>query len=361
MTRHMFAGASSPIGFVDFFDDIMPLQHARKRYYLKGSSGSGKSTFMKKVAKKLDEMGFDVDLFHCANDSESLDALAVTEQGFCIIDATAPHSRDPQIPAAVDEIIDFAQFIVQDKINLHKDEIMNLMNCKKIINEKAADYFAAIGKIYQAERATKQAAVNKKALRKLTNFWFDYLTAHSKQNSLGEDRKFFLSAVTPDGLISYVDDFFDAFGYRVFRLFSEEEVGASIFLESIKSKANSIGLSTESCYNPFAPRQIEHLSLPQIKTAFVTADGIFGYRGNADETIDFSNCIVTSVLCDLKNDIEHNREMFDIILSETVRLMKESRKQHAKIEELFVDAMDFERADKKTDEFINNISVLFNK
>ena len=118
MSRHMFAGVSSPAGFIDHFDHIMPLETARKRYFLKGSSGSGKSTFMKKVVAKLELAGYETELFHCSNDAKSLDAVAVQSLRLCLVDATAPHSRDPYIPGSPDNIFDFASFLTYALLRL---------------------------------------------------------------------------------------------------------------------------------------------------------------------------------------------------------------------------------------------------
>ena len=90
MTRHLFAGAMTPTGFVDFFDHIMPIQKATRRYYIKGASGSGKSTFIKNMAAKYIADGHYVELFHCSNDWESLDGMGVPGLGLSIMDATAP-------------------------------------------------------------------------------------------------------------------------------------------------------------------------------------------------------------------------------------------------------------------------------
>jgi hypothetical protein len=102
-----FFGASTPEGLTDF---IPELTAGLTRYFIKGRPGTGKSTLMKAVAKKAEELGYDIDVYHCSLDPKSLDMVVVPELGFCIFDATAPHEYAPSLKH--DEIFDtYAAFI----------------------------------------------------------------------------------------------------------------------------------------------------------------------------------------------------------------------------------------------------------
>lgn len=98
---HRFLGAATPRGAVDF---VPNLTEGLKRYFIKGRAGSGKSTLLKKLAAAGIERGFDVEIYHCGFDPNSLDMVIVRELGFAIFDSTAPHEYFPD--RATDEIID---------------------------------------------------------------------------------------------------------------------------------------------------------------------------------------------------------------------------------------------------------------
>ncbi|MFX3631693.1 MAG: PRK06851 family protein [Candidatus Pristimantibacillus sp.] len=87
-----FLGAATPQGSVDF---VPNLTEGLNRYFLKGRAGSGKSTFLKKLAATATERGFDVEIYHCGFDSNSLDMVIVRELDFAIFDSTAPHEYFP--------------------------------------------------------------------------------------------------------------------------------------------------------------------------------------------------------------------------------------------------------------------------
>lgn len=91
--RHRFLGAATPQGAVDYVPNLTSdLAH---RYFIKGRPGSGKSTMLKKIAKQAEERGFDVEIYHCGFDPNSLDMVIVRDLGFAIFDSTAPHEYFP--------------------------------------------------------------------------------------------------------------------------------------------------------------------------------------------------------------------------------------------------------------------------
>lgn len=344
MTKHMFAGANTPIGFVDFFDNIMPLEKAKKRYYLKGSSGSGKSTFIKKISEEFEALKIDMEKFHCANDIDSLDALSVGSKGLCILDATQPHSRDPEIPIAIDRIIDFAKFIDKQKIDPYVDEIKSLLKAKKHLNEKVSAYLAAVGSIYLADNGAYKAALKKHYLNELLQKWLKLLDIEKTHSFSGIDRKLFISAITPDGFISFAKNHFE--GCKVYGLCGASGFVAHIFLSQLRDKANACGMNTESFYRPFAPEQLEYLHLPEINTAFAILDDHFGYDGDVKEKIDMSNCVK------LKTSEGGDCTLFHKTLKTIINLMYSSRTYHIKVEEIYSNAIDFEEVQRFTEKAI---------
>lgn len=99
---HRFLGAATPKGAVDFVPNLT--EGLAKRYFIKGRPGSGKSTMLKKLASTAIERGFDVEIYHCGFDPNSLDMIIVRELGFAVFDSTAPHEYFPDREG--DEIID---------------------------------------------------------------------------------------------------------------------------------------------------------------------------------------------------------------------------------------------------------------
>jgi len=106
---HRFLGAATSVGPIDFIDDLT--KNVQTRYFIKGRPGSGKSTMLKKIARAAKENGFDVEIYHCGFDPNSLDMVIVRKLGFAIFDSTAPHEYFPT--RENDSIIDMYQELIK--------------------------------------------------------------------------------------------------------------------------------------------------------------------------------------------------------------------------------------------------------
>jgi hypothetical protein len=107
--RHRFLGAATSKGAVDFVPSLTSGVH--KRYLIKGRPGSGKSTMLKKIAAEGERRGFDLEIYHCGFDPNSVDMLIIRELGLAIFDSTAPHEYFPSRDN--DEIIDMYEGIIE--------------------------------------------------------------------------------------------------------------------------------------------------------------------------------------------------------------------------------------------------------
>ena len=121
----LFAGANSGRGFVSFYDKIFSDPGILRRYLLVGGPGTGKSSFMRRVASAAESEGFDVRLYYCSSDHSSLDAIVI-ENTVAILDATAPHTAEPELAGAKDEIINLGQFWDSDMLFEKREQIRSV-------------------------------------------------------------------------------------------------------------------------------------------------------------------------------------------------------------------------------------------
>ncbi|MFD2446882.1 PRK06851 family protein [Bacillus sp. CGMCC 1.16607] len=137
--RHRFLGAATPKGAVDFVPNLT--ENLAKRYFIKGRAGSGKSTLLKKVAASAEERGFDVEVYHCGFDPNSLDMVIVREIGLAIFDSTAPHEYFPSNDS--DEIIDmYESLIAPGTDEIFAEDIGDISNRYKEKMKEATSHLA---------------------------------------------------------------------------------------------------------------------------------------------------------------------------------------------------------------------------
>ena len=129
-TVKRFFGASTPDGSVNYINELTG--NLKKRYFIKGRPGTGKSTFLKHLANKAKCAGLDTEIYYCSFDKDSLDMVVVPELGFCVFDSTAPHELFPKREG--DEIVDFytesGLFGVDEKYSDKLNDIKNRYNFK---------------------------------------------------------------------------------------------------------------------------------------------------------------------------------------------------------------------------------------
>lgn len=147
---HRFFGAATADGNLDYVPEVTA--SIPKRYFIKGRPGTGKSTFLKKLARAALNRGYTVERYHCSLDPKSLDLVAVRELGFCLLDSTAPHEYFPS--RSGDEILDMYQLCVtpgtdeayaaqlQNLQTAYKELVQTAVSCLKEA-KGAADRFDA--------------------------------------------------------------------------------------------------------------------------------------------------------------------------------------------------------------------------
>ena len=340
MIRHMFAGANTPEGFVGFFNEILLLDKTEKAVILKGSSGSGKSTFMKKFGKVYEDKGCDVEYIHCSNDADSLDGVCVPGLRIYVVDGTAPHAIDPVIPAGVEQIFNMGEFVDEKEIRSQKSELIELVREKTEVQKRVGNYLKAAKNVYNNnaiiyDRALNKVALNARIAEESTAF--KGLTA---LNKVGRNRHAFASAITPQGLKSFIDELSCG---KVKVLNAKDGMGADVLLADIQIAANRLGYDTESFYCPMKPSKTEHLIIPEQGLCYITANKYHKPSAQAESEVNFEE------LCEMpkgdSGEIEFNDGMFESLLKKTIDTMRVSLGLHEQIEKIYIAAIDFKKLD----------------
>ena len=149
-----FFGASTVKGSVNYVPDV--IRDIPQRYYIKGRPGTGKSTFLKKIAREAVARGFHTEIYHCSFDANSLDMVTVRELDFCIFDSTAPHEFFPKLPG--EEIIDiYARCVTPGTDEKYAEELAALDRTYKEKLAVASGYLKQVKKAYDQFEKTLPA------------------------------------------------------------------------------------------------------------------------------------------------------------------------------------------------------------
>ena len=343
-TRHFFAGVNSPSGFYSHFDMIAGDSECKRKIYIKGGPGTGKSSMMKKIAAFAAEEGYDTDVFHCSSDSASLDGVYIPKLKTAAVDATAPHGDDPDFPGANGELFNAAAFLRKDELKEHLSDIIYFASYKKNAFSRAYAYLAAAEPLLRNIEKTYREkmymhGVDIEAEKAIAKYMPDIIMPKT-----GKLRKLFLSAVCPEGYVNYLDS---AFSPRT--TVTVKGVGNRDFMAKVLSAALMRGFSAEAFYCPMAPSDApEHIIIPELKTAFTSYNHFHHFEGA--ETIDL-NEYMGGVPETADADW---REAENLLLAAQTAL-SDARTAHKCLEDFYVPAMDFEALSKEADKLINSI------
>ncbi len=137
-----FAAANTADGFVSFFDEVFFSPRIEQRYIIKGGPGTGKSSLMRRIARRAADSGFEVEYYYCSSDTDSLDGIIIDSR-VAVFDGTAPHSYDTVIAGARDEIVNLGDFWDSAALRGRVCEIEALAKDKKRAYSEAYGYLFA--------------------------------------------------------------------------------------------------------------------------------------------------------------------------------------------------------------------------
>ncbi len=342
--KHMFAGVNSPQGFFSRFDHIMPGAADRRKIFIKGGPGMGKSTLMKKVAARAAGEGLDCEVFHCSSDPASIDGVHIPALQTAILDATAPHNCDPVYPGIGGELFDVSTHIQKDKLKVDPDEITFQTMRKKRAFRKGYHYLAAALPLLRELDSEYMENTNVRgiyeAAEKLAARVFGTATCHGDVNA----RELFISAITPEGFVNYADTVFgDTYTVAV-----KGSFGTALFVRRFAEIAKLRGFSPVVFHCPMRPdEKPEHVYIPHLRVSLTTYD--FYTHASSGETLELDEYI------DHMPGIGESYSYAGTLMQRAIDAFAEAKTAHGFLESIYVPAMDFSALEARGQELINSI------
>ena len=249
--RTLFPGAMGPEGFISCFDHLMDDALLRRKLILKGGPGVGKSTFMRRVHAALCANGEPSTLSFCSGDPDSLDGVAVPHAGLLILDGTAPHIVDPEIPGARDSIINLGECLNEPAMRPRLSPIRACMADNAACSRRARACLAAAAALARENAAILQSAADTERLFRMTQALTQaVLVPSAPTESAPSMRPVITEAMTPKGEISLIAENAQP---RVIRLLFHWGMDGTPVLRQLSAAARAAGYSTEEHLCPTVP------------------------------------------------------------------------------------------------------------
>ncbi len=332
-TIHLFAGANSSRGFFSHYQ-YLAMDSLNRVFILKGGPGTGKSTIIQKVSRNYP---CSLEKYHCTAASDSLDGLFIPSQQVSIIDGTSPHTIDPHLPGAVQQVIDLGRYWDEKVLIAQRKKIQDLVAEKANRYKAAYGWLAVAGGLADQVQQLERTRVKLNA-REIAAHIKEYISTPSK----GIIRHAFATGITADGFVSFLPSlkvkhsFALVGGNRAFNSLVLVEISRHLSLHHIPALYLYCGLQ---------PQHLEHIYIPGELAIFSShqphlvkgIDGEFGpeYTGPSELESQVSNYI--------------ERAIDD---------MAKAAKLHSQLEEVYRSGMDYSEIARLPEKIVSDIENL---
>lgn len=350
-----FLGANTPRGFYSLYEDLIPRAEARAVYILKGGPGCGKSTLMKKTAAAAEAAGERVEAIRCSGDPDSLDALLLPDRGAALVDGTAPHVVEPVLPGAVDHYVDLGACYDAAALADLREELSAAMSGYRDCYDRAYRCLAAAEEIRVNCRSRLSSAwPAEKWEKRLRGILDRELRGHD--GGEGRVTRRFLSAVTCQGRLCLWETVTQQCG-KIYVL--EDSYGfAHRLLLPVVTAAAAAGQDVVVCLSPLDPERVEHVLLPGLSLAFVTASPALPFPGKACRRLRLDSLPDRELLRQLRPGLRFAQKVSDALIREAVGSLAEAKAMHDALEGLYNPHVDFARVDAIADEVISRLALV---
>lgn len=350
-TLNLFLAANSFEGFVSKFAECYKPYDGWKVYIIKGGPGTGKSSFMKFVAKKAHENDLVCLTCPCSSDPDSLDAVILPDKKTVILDGTAPHTLDPVYPAVCEEILNFGEFWDSEKLE-GKTEVLELTKENGRLHQTASRYLQAAGKLLTDNYKTALFCTDREKAEKFAKKLCKGLIP--KTDNTPYEWVGFLGGIGPKGLMGFSDTPEKICKHLVV-IKDKYYASSNLIMEEIRETALNNGYEIITFKNPFLPSIItDHIIIPELSLGFVTENDFltFGDNSRRINSVRFTDA---NQLKQNKQRMNFNKKAIDYLLKCSYSTLAEAKAVHDKLESYYIEAMDFEKLNDFKEKFCKKL------
>lgn len=338
-----FAASNSSEGFCSYYSDVFSPEKFYKIYVIKGGSGTGKSFFMKEIAKCAESKGVSVRYIYCSSDAESLDGIIINEQKIAILDGTFPHIYEPKYIGALESFVNLAEFLDEklltssrkliENISLEKhrgfERVYRELKSYREISENIVDIVAPCLKI---EKMKKYAKRFTDGINKGENNEEHLLTRSIGMRGLSSFDTYFENAK----IYYEINDYFES---------------AHFMMREIYSLMKERGANLRVSNNPIIKERLDALCETDSGLTF-EINNRFDDEGRS---INMKRFVDVDAIGKIRHEYRSLVRVRDNILSLVLDEFENIKKYHFILEEIYGSAMDFSAKEQFTHEFCNKI------
>ena len=349
-----FLGANSPQGFYSLYDQLIDPRQASAIYILKGGPGCGKSTLMRRIGARAEEMGERVEYIHCSGDPDSLDGIVLHNAKTALVDGTAPHIIEPRYPGVVESYVNLGDCYDKTGLSTVRAEIIGCMTGYKDCYKRAYRCLDAAAEIAEDMRSILSTrALEEKAAKRAHGIFSREIRATG--SGTGQITQRFLGAVTHRGQLTYYATAY-ALCKRIYLL--EDSCGLShLMLSHLLTDLSHTGYDVIACPSSMAPDRLEHLIIPELSLAFLSVPPGHSCPKRPYRRIHIDAMADPELIRRNKTRLRFSRRISAALIDQAVESLAQAKAMHDDLEALYNPYVNFDLVHRIADELSKAILI----
>lgn len=347
--RTFFLGANTQDGFYSLYREFAA-EPNDFLHIIKAGPGTGKSTFMRRIAQTAQERGYDVEYILCSGDPDSLDGIFIPALQMGWADGTAPHAIDPRFFGASGAYVDLGQFCNISALRSRREQIEKTTKHYKAYYTQAYGFLRAAGAVNGIKSpdlvtADIAAAVEKRAKAAARR---EFGSRHGTTS--GKAVRRFISALTCQGQVALTETVLSLCPRMIVL---ENQCGlAEIFLQTILEIGLESGANAIVCPDPLCPEQTEAVLFPTQGVGFLAA----AKRWNSlpsERTIHLDSLPNRDTFRACRSEMRETEKMQESLLERAARALQKAKELHDQLEHIYRPWLDTAALDSFTGQTID--------
>lgn len=264
--RYVFASSNTCQGFRTFIPELV--QKLQSVFVLKGAPGSGKSTFIRLLGEELADKGYEIEFWISSVDSMNPEGVYIPQLQAAVINGSGIKAIDPSYPGATGFFINLGEHTDIMPDYQDRQQVIDLMDQFNHHHQQAIAYLQDASRVKENVSQACSDYINQKQLQVMARQLLEEMIPEKPS-----EQHYFASAVTPEGMINYLDEGSSRCRRR-YILKGPVGWGASELIGQLAQRAGEKGYGVEFYHCGLDAKSLLMVVIPGLELAIIDAGDI---------------------------------------------------------------------------------------